>query len=71
MINGFNPVKELMSGDDMYLVQNISSIKGAVFNYDPSSFVSTLPKKTFTSYINQRIRWSSNSKQNIFDQILS
>ena len=64
-INGFNPVKDLMSGDDMYLVQNISSIKGAIFNYDSSSFVSTLPKKTFTSYINQRIRWSSNSKQNL------
>ena len=64
-INGFYPVKELASGDDMYLVQNISSIKGAVFNYDPKSFVSTLPKKSFASYLNQRVRWSSNSKQNI------
>ena len=64
-INGFNPVKGLLSGDDMYLVQSISSIKGAVFNYDPSSFVSTLPKNSFPSYINQRIRWSSNSKQNL------
>ena len=64
-INGFNPVKGLLSGDDMYLVQSISSIKGAVFNYDPNSFVSTLPKNSFPSYLNQRIRWSSNSKQNL------
>ena len=49
----------------MYLVQSISSIKGAVFNYNPSSFVSTLPKNSFASYLNQRIRWSSNSKQNL------
>lgn len=64
-INGFEPVKNLVSGDDMYLVQSISLIKGAIFNYDPSSFVSTLPKNSFTSYLNQRIRWSSNSKQNL------
>ena len=64
-INGFNPVKGLLSGDDMYLVQSISSIKGAVFNYDPNSFVSTLPKNSFPGYLNQRIRWSSNSKQNL------
>ena len=64
-INGFYPVKELVSGDDMHLVQSISSIKGAVFNYDPSSFVSTLPKNSFTGYLNQRVRWSSNSKQNL------
>ena len=49
----------------MYLVQSISSIKGAVFNYNPNSFVSTLPKNSFASYLNQRIRWSSNSKQNL------
>ena len=65
IINGFEPVKDLVSGDDMYLVQSISSIKGAIFNYNPSSFVSTLPKNSFKSYINQRIRWSSNSKQNL------
>jgi len=49
----------------MYLVQSISSIKGALFNYDPNSFVSTLPKNSFISYLNQRVRWSSNSKQNL------
>ena len=61
-INGFEPVKNYISGDDMYLVQAMSLLNGAVFNYDPNSFVSTLPKKSIKSYLNQRIRWSSNSK---------
>lgn len=61
-INGFDPVKDHISGDDMYIVQSISSLKGAIFNYDPKSFVSTLPKNSIIGYINQRIRWSSNSK---------
>ena len=46
----------------MYMVQTISSLKGAIFNYDPDSFVSTLPKKSIPGYLNQRVRWSSNSK---------
>ena len=61
-INGFEPVKDQTSGDDMYMVQTISSLKGAIFNYDPDSFVSTLPKKSIPGYLNQRVRWSSNSK---------
>ena len=61
-INGFEPVKDQISGDDMYVVQTISSLKGAIFNYDPDSFVSTLPKKSIKGYLNQRVRWSSNSK---------
>ena len=65
-IGGFEPVKEKESGDDMYIVQAISKIKGAVFNYDEDSFVSTLPKKTLLGYINQRIRWSSNSRFTMF-----
>ena len=46
----------------MYVVQTISSLKGAIFNYDPDSFVSTLPKKSIKGYLNQRVRWSSNSQ---------
>ena len=64
-INGFEPVKDQTSGDDMYMVQTISSLKGAIFNYDPDSFVSTLPKKSITGYLNQRVRWSSNSKSTL------
>jgi len=65
-IGGFKPVKNKESGDDMYIVQSISKIKGAAFNYDKNSFVSTLPKQTLSGYINQRIRWSSNSRFTIF-----
>ena len=65
-IGGFEPVKHRESGDDMYIVQKISKIKGAIFNYDKDSFVTTLPKDSLASYINQRIRWSSNSKLTLF-----
>ena len=61
-IGGFEEVRHRESGDDMYIVQKISKIKGAIFNYDKNSFVTTLPKNSLPSYINQRIRWSSNSK---------
>ena len=66
-INGFKPVQHLISGDDMYLVQSISKLKGAIFNYDPKSFVSTIPKNKILEYLNQRTRWSSNSKNTILD----
>jgi len=65
-IGGFEEVKHRESGDDMYIVQKISKIKGAIFNYDKDSFVTTLPKNSLPSYINQRIRWSSNSKLTLF-----
>ena len=65
-IGGFEPVMNRESGDDMYIVQMISKIKGAIFNYDRNSFVTTLPKDSLSSYINQRIRWSSNSKLTLF-----
>ena len=61
-IKGFEPVKNQLSGDDMYIVQAISNLKGAIFNYNPNSFVTTSPKNTIIGYLNQRIRWSSNSK---------
>ena len=61
-IGGFEPVKDQISGDDLYLVQNISKLKPGVFNVDPESFVTTLPAKSLIDFINQRIRWSSNSK---------
>ena len=66
-INGFVPVQHLISGDDMYLVQSISKLKGAIFNYDPNSFVSTTPKNKVIEYLNQRTRWSSNSKNIIIN----
>ncbi len=63
-IGGFNPVAHKVSGDDVYLVQNIPAKTGlkAKFNFDPDHFVETMPMESVGSFINQRIRWSSNSK---------
>ncbi len=64
-INGFEPVKEKISGDDMYLVQSISKIKTGSINIDPNSFVKTEPMKNVKDFLNQRTRWSSNAKLNV------
>jgi hypothetical protein len=63
-IGGFEPVKDRISGDDMYLVQSISKLKTGMINIDENSFVTTSAMPTFPDFINQRIRWSSNSKDN-------
>ena len=63
-IEGFHPVKSKISGDDMYLVQSISNIKRGYIHIDPNSFVKTKAMSTIKDFINQRIRWSSNSKSN-------
>ena len=68
-INGFEPVRNDVSGDDMYLVQSISKIKTGFINIDPLSFVETKPMKTLKSFINQRIRWASNSRKNFKNNI--
>ena len=64
IINGFEPVKDRISGDDMYLVQSISKLKKGYINIDPNSFVKTIAMPTIKEFINQRVRWSSNSKLN-------
>jgi len=63
-IGGFEPVKDKISGDDMYLVQSISKFKNGIINIDMNAFVTTAAMPTFSDFINQRIRWSSNSKDN-------
>ncbi len=63
-IGGFNPVAHKVSGDDVYLVQTIPAKTGlqARFNFDSDHFVRTMPMDTLKAFLNQRIRWSSNSK---------
>ncbi len=63
-IGGFSPVADRVSGDDVYLVQTIPARTGlkAKFNFDPDHFVETLPMDSVAGFLNQRIRWSSNSK---------
>ena len=67
-IGGFKPVKNRLSGDDMYLVQSISKLDGATINTDPKSFVKTKPVKSILEFINQRSRWSSNARINLFKE---
>ena len=62
-INGFNPVSDKISGDDFYLVQAISKIANAKYNINPNSFVQTKPSDNVIKFINQRIRWASNTKK--------
>mgnify|MGYP006268838091 FL=1 len=48
----------------MYLVQAISKLKKGYVNIDPNSFVETSSMPNTKEFINQRVRWSSNSKSN-------
>jgi len=63
-IGGFNEVATKVSGDDVFLVQTIPLRTGlkAKFNFDRDHFVKTLPLESVGAFLNQRIRWSSNSK---------
>ena len=61
-IGGFKPVAKAVSGDDMYLVQSISKHYDIHFNIDQKSFVYTAPALSIKAFINQRIRWASNSR---------
>lgn len=65
-IGGFTNKEKSISADDMFLVQSISSIGNCQINFNPKSFVFTIPEKTIIDFINQRIRWSSYSKNNLY-----
>ena len=58
---GFLPVAHEISGDDIYLIQSISRTAGGSFNADLGGAVTTLPVDSLLQFINQRIRWASNS----------
>ena len=68
-IDGFRPVAYEISGDDIYLIQSISQIGGGAFNPDPGGAVTTLPVDSVQQFINQRIRWASNSPKQYKSQI--
>ena len=69
-IDGFEKVKDRISGDDMYLVQSISKLKAALLHIDPNSFVKTSPMESVGDFLNQRVRWSSNAKQTLGEEPL-
>ena len=50
-INGFDPVKDDISGDDMYLVQTISKLKNGYIQIDPHSYVRTQAMGTIIFFI--------------------
>lgn len=60
-IGGFSRVAQRISGDDIYLVQAISKISPAGFNLSAESFTQTAPEKSIRGFLNQHIRWASNS----------
>jgi len=68
-VDGFLPVAHEISGDDIYLIQSISSIGGGSFNPNPEGAVMTLPVDSLWQFINQRIRWASNSPKQYQSQI--
>jgi poly-beta-1,6-N-acetyl-D-glucosamine synthase len=60
-VKGFDGIDDIASGDDMLLMHKIwkkypSSI---CFLKSPDAIVSTQPMKTWSAFINQRIRWAS------------
>ena len=48
----------------MYLVQSISNLNNGYIHIDPNSFVRTKAMDSSKNFVNQRARWSSNSKEN-------
>lgn len=62
-VGGFDQIRHLISGDDVNLMQ-LMRRKGhrIIFNFDPHSFVHTLPVKSWKQLVNQRSRWASNMK---------
>ncbi len=62
-VGGFASIRDLISGDDVNLMQLMRrSGHRIIFNFDPRSFVSTNPVRSWKQLVNQRTRWASNMK---------
>jgi len=62
-VGGFSSIRNLISGDDVNLMQLMRrSGHKIIFNFDPRSFVSTNPVRSWKQLVNQRSRWASNMK---------
>ncbi|OQX70913.1 MAG: hypothetical protein B6D62_03245 [Candidatus Cloacimonas sp. 4484_275] len=65
-VGGFEPIKHLISGDDVNLMQLMRRQKMKIsFNFSPHSFVITRAIGSWKELFNQRSRWASNSKWQI------
>jgi poly-beta-1,6-N-acetyl-D-glucosamine synthase len=60
-VNGFEGIDNIASGDDMLLMHKIWKKYPSSVSYlkSPDAIVHTQPMKTWSSFINQRIRWAS------------
>lgn len=60
-IDGFKNIDGIASGDDMLLLHKFTAVfpEGIAFLKTKEAIVKTLAQPSFTSFLNQRIRWSS------------
>ncbi len=66
-VGGFSSIAHLLSGDDVNLMQLFRKKNFKIkFSNQPETFVTTRPIRNWTNLINQRSRWSSNLKWQIF-----
>ena len=66
-IDGFEKIKNRISGDDVLLLQLIRKFTNWKIKFAPSpqAFNWTEPEKTLRSFLNQRKRWASNGSYQI------
>ena len=64
-VKGFSAYKNINSGYDSFLVQNIAATKKWKSSYlsDPTSFVTTNPVDSWMKFLNQRMRWSAQTSK--------
>jgi biofilm PGA synthesis N-glycosyltransferase PgaC len=60
-VDGFKGIDHIASGDDMLLMQKVAAKHPGKIGYLKSkdAIVETRPAKTWTAFLNQRIRWAS------------
>jgi cellulose synthase/poly-beta-1,6-N-acetylglucosamine synthase-like glycosyltransferase len=60
-VGGFKGIDTIASGDDMLLMHKIYTLhpERVLYLKSKESIVQTLPMNTFSSFLNQRIRWAS------------
>lgn len=63
-MNGFQGIDKHASGDDMMLLQKIANVYPDKIEFlkNPDATTFTKTQETLTSFINQRVRWSTKSK---------
>lgn len=67
LVGGFSRIGHLVSGDDVNLMQLFRRAGlRIVYNFSRHSFVTTRPTGSWQQLLNQRIRWASNLKHQIY-----